>query len=94
MSYRQVANVIAASMAYVLCVASAEAQVSALPPDIRQRLKVVGPKWAGPDVRHPIREVGLQHIREMGELFRPLLKRAPKDGVTITQNLSIKVQID
>ena len=82
------ATVTAASMVCVLCAASAQAQVSALPAEVRQRLEVVGPTWAGPDVRHPIRELGLQHIKEMGELFRPLLKAAPKDGVTITQNLS------
>jgi acetyl esterase len=82
------AVLIAASIACVLCVAPAEAQVSALPRQIRERLETVGPLWGGPDVRHPIREIGLEHIREMAELFRPLLKTAPKDGVTISQNLS------
>jgi hypothetical protein len=58
--------------------ASAHAQVSALPPDIQQKLAAAGPKWQG----------SLDDTQPMYALFQPLLKAAPKDGVKITKNLA------
>jgi acetyl esterase/lipase len=57
---------------------SAHAQVSALPPEIQQKLAAAGPKWRG----------SLEDTQPMYALFQPLLKVAPKDGVKITKDLA------
>jgi acetyl esterase len=57
---------------------SAHAQVSALPPEIQQKLAAAGPKWRG----------SLEDTQPMYALFQPLLKASPKDGVKITKNLA------
>jgi acetyl esterase len=57
---------------------SAQAQVSRLPMDVQQVLAAVGPKWGS-----ALRE----NIETTAAAFRPLLKAAPKDGVTVAKNL-------
>lgn len=56
----------------------ASSQVALLPPDVQAVLAKVGPVW-GQDLR--------KHIDETAQAFLPLLKAAPKDGVTVTKNI-------
>jgi acetyl esterase/lipase len=62
-----------------LLAAPACAQVSRLPMDVQQVLATLGPKWGS-----AIRE----NIEATAAAFRPLLKAAPRDGVTVTRNLA------
>ena len=55
----------------------AHAQVSRLPMDVQQVLATVGPKWGA-----ALRE----NIETTAAAFRPLLKAAPQDGVTVARN--------
>jgi len=59
--------------------APAHAQASRLPMDVQQVLATLGPKW-GTALR--------ENIEATAAAFRPLLKAAPKDGVTVTRNLA------
>src|SRR5262245_43050969 len=59
--------------------APASAQVSALPMEVQQVLATVGPKW-GTALR--------ENIETTAAAFRPLLKAAPRDGVTVSTNLA------
>src|SRR5262249_14185448 len=55
------------------------AQVSRLPLEVQQVLATVGPQWGS-----AIRE----NIDTTAAAFRPLLKAAPKDGVTVARNIA------
>jgi acetyl esterase/lipase len=57
----------------------AHSQVSRLPMQVQQVLATVGPKW-GTAIR--------ENIEKTAAAFLPLLKAAPKDGVTVVKNLS------
>ena len=53
-------------------------QVSALPTDVQNVLAAVGPTW-GHDLRG--------NVETTAKAFIPLLKAAPKDGITVKKNL-------
>jgi acetyl esterase/lipase len=57
----------------------ARSQVSLLPPDIQAILAAVGPKWGS-----ALRE----NIETTIAAFQPILKAAPKAGVTVTKNIA------
>ncbi len=59
--------------------APADAQVSRLPMDVQQLLATLGPRWGS-----ALRE----NIEATAAAFLPLLKAAPKDGVTVARNLA------
>jgi acetyl esterase len=56
----------------------AGAQVSALPPDIQQMLATVGPIWGT--------ALG-KNVEITTSAFQPLLRAAPKDGVTVSKDV-------
>jgi acetyl esterase len=57
----------------------AGAQVSVLPPDIQQMLATVGPIWGS--------ALG-KNVEITTSAFQPLLRAAPKDGVTVSKNIA------
>jgi acetyl esterase/lipase len=69
----------AAALLMPLLAAAAHAQVSRLPMEVQQVLATVGPTWGS--------AIG-PNIERTAAAFRPLLRAAPQDGVTITKNLS------
>jgi len=69
----------AAALLLPLLTVAAQAQVSRLPLDVQQVLATVGPVWGS-----AIRE----NIETTAQAFLPLLKAAPKSGVTVTKNLA------
>jgi acetyl esterase len=74
------ARIYAMSLSVLLVMsAPAQAQVSLLPPDVQQVLATVGPQWG--------KALG-QNIETTIAAFQPLLKAAPKDGVTVSRNIA------
>src|SRR5512132_920891 len=62
----------AVSLLVMALAAPARAQVTELPPDVQQKLDMLGATWnqsVGPNIRATV------------EVFRPLLEAAPKDGI-------------
>ncbi len=59
--------------------APAHAQISRLPASVQEALAEIGPKWRS-DIR--------TYIPRTFELFAPLLEAAPKDGVTVTEDIA------
>ena len=59
--------------------APAHAQISRLPTSVQEALAEIGPKWQS-DIR--------TYIPRTFELFSPLLEAAPKDGVTVTEDIA------
>ena len=55
------------------------AQVSLLPPDTQQMLAAVGPQWGAALAKN---------IETTIAAFQPLLRAAPKDGVTVSKNIA------
>ena len=59
--------------------APAHAQISRLPESVQEALAEIGPKWQS-DIR--------TYIPRTFDLFAPLLEAAPKDGVTVTEDIA------
>jgi acetyl esterase/lipase len=57
----------------------ASAQVSNMPPEVQQRLREVGPGW-GKDITG--------NVAKTLEVYAPVLKAAPKDGVKVTRDVA------
>jgi hypothetical protein len=75
------ARIYAMSLSVLLVMsAPAQAQVSLLPSDVQQVLATVGPQWG--------KALG-QNIETTIAAFQPLLKAAPKDGVTVSRNIAM-----
>jgi acetyl esterase len=63
--------------AAVLIAAPAQAQVSALPPEVQAKLAEIGPGWG---------KAIAANVKKMEETFTPLLAKAPRDGVTVVKD--------
>ena len=72
------AYVAALSMILLMPAAPACSQVSLLPPDTQQVLAAVGPQWGAALAKN---------IETTIAAFQPLLRAAPKDGVTVSKNI-------
>src|SRR5215475_392039 len=78
-SMADIRHICAAALLLPMLAVPAHAQVSLLPLDVQQVLATLGPKW-GTALR--------ENIEATAAAFRPLLKAAPRDGVTVTRNLA------
>ena len=58
---------------------TADAQVAKMPPQVQDLLAAVGPVW-GADIGG--------NIQRTREVYTPLLRAAPKDGVQVTRDLA------
>jgi acetyl esterase len=63
--------------AAVLFAAPAEAQTSALPPEVQAKLAEIGPGWG---------KAIAANVKKMEETFTPLLAKAPRDGITVVKD--------
>jgi acetyl esterase/lipase len=81
MSMSRLGRAYAASLLVLLFVPAvpARTQVSLLPPEVQEMLATVGPQWG---------QALSKNIETTIAAFQPLLKAAPKDGVTVSRNIA------
>ena len=71
--------VAALSVILLATAGSARSQVALLPPDIQEMLAAIGPQWGTAIAKN---------VETTTTAFQPLLKAAPKDGITISRNVA------